>query len=233
MKECHDLIKDFMQKKSGQAAQGQTPQGPGSSSVGVGPVSSTSSSIDGGERLAIAGDTGLDMNVDAEDPVVAQAREWAARELDRVHVCRTEGEFRQEVKGKLYCSHRLAVVIDAQTSRQKVSNDYLEVAKNIITDTGIQKFAIVLVAGPRLDLLHSMQVRANKLFRGDDHRVSIIQMVSGEMQSRKSQPGWLLLIKKSAENERIPFSLELLGSRVGNLLTFWASEKPTILENVI
>ena len=98
----------------------------------------------------------------------------------------------------MFADHRLACIIDAQTSRQKINSDYLELMKNILTDLGVQKYAIDLVAGPRLDLLHAMQTRANSLFKND--RVVIIQMVSGQMQTRKSQPGWMLLIKNASFN---------------------------------
>ena len=71
-------------------------------------------------------------------------------------------------------NHRLGIIIDAASSRLKVSSNYLDIAKQIITDSGATKFACIIVIASRIDLMDAMYKRSQVLFsKGTGARVVV------------------------------------------------------------
>ena len=102
-------------------------------------------------------------------------------------------------------------MIDAQTSRAKVVTEYLDDVKSCLK--GVNKYSIAIIIGPRpallqhlllkylsvcgdrLDLLSTVHEKAKKAFAAD--RVSVVQLVSGQMQTSRNVPNFLVSIHAS------------------------------------
>ena len=107
--------------------------------------------------------------------------------------------------------HKMAVIIDAGTSRLKVNSAYIDVCKDILTDCNLSKYAIGIVLGPRLDLMDSLMKRCQQLFKSC--RTVLIQLTAGPTQRLgKALPSFLILVHSDA-SVPLPYSAELLKHR--------------------
>ena len=103
------------------------------------------------------------------------------------------------------------MIIDAATSRLKVNNKYCEAAKDLMTDIGVNKFAVAIVVGPRLDLLDSLHKRCTALFK--QCKVVVVQLIGGGMQRRGvSKPSFTIIVH-SDPDMLFPYFTELLKFR--------------------
>ena len=66
----------------------------------------------------------------------------------------------------------------------------------MLLQANINKYSVIVIAGPRLDLLAGIHARAVLTFKGD--RVAVVQMTSGQVQTSKTQPGYLVSIHSQA-----------------------------------
>ena len=111
--------------------------------------------------------------------------------------------------------HKMAVIIDAGTSRLKVNSAYIDVCKEVLTECNLSKYAIGIVLGPRLDLMDALMKRCQQTFKNG--RTVLIQLTAGATQRLgKSLPSFLILVH-SDTNIPLPYSAELLKYRSDSL----------------
>ena len=111
--------------------------------------------------------------------------------------------------------HKMAVIIDAGTSRLKVNSAYIDVCKEVLTEYNLSKYAIGIVLGPRLDLMDALMERCQQTFKNG--RTVLIQLTAGATQRLgKSLPSFLILVH-SDTNIPLPYSAELLKYRSDSL----------------
>ena len=92
VKEAHQLIKDFSQRKAGTV--NAPPDGQASGPASQATASATTPAAGEGGQGEILAEIGFG-ELEVEDPVKKEAREWAAREMDHVHIVRKGDEFQQ------------------------------------------------------------------------------------------------------------------------------------------
>ncbi|CAK9093273.1 unnamed protein product, partial [Durusdinium trenchii] len=145
-----------------------------------------------------------------EDPDMAAAKTHALSEFDHVHPFTSAADLKALSRDVLV-GHKLAVIIDAGTSRLKVNSTYIDVCKDILTDCNLSKYAIGIVLGPRLDLMDSLMKRCQQLFKSC--RTVLIQLTAGPTQRLgKALPSFLILVHSDA-SVPLPYSAELLKHR--------------------
>ena len=111
--------------------------------------------------------------------------------------------------------HKMAVIIDAGTSRLKVNSGYIDVCKEVLAECNLTKYAIGIVLGPRLDLMDALMKRCQQTFKTG--RTVLIQLTAGATQRLgKSLPSFLILVH-SDTNIPLPYSAELLKYRSDSL----------------
>lgn len=75
---------------------------------------------------------------------------------------------------------RLGIIIDAASSRLKVNAKYLDIAKQVISDSGATKYACAIVLASRFDLLDALYKRSQALFsKGGGARVAVTLSCGG------------------------------------------------------
>ena len=113
------------------------------------------------------------------------------------------------VSHEVLVGHKMAVLIDAGTSRLKVNSAYIDICKEVLTETAVTRFCIAIMIGPRLDLMDPIMKRC-QIFRA---RTVLIQLTSGTTQRKsRSLPSFMVLVH-SDSSIPLPWSVELLKFR--------------------
>ncbi|CAE7712003.1 ARSK [Symbiodinium sp. CCMP2592] len=95
-----------------------------------------------------------------EDPVQKAAREKSHAELDHVFIQTDKSLLLEAVIQKMTnSSQKVCCIIDAQTSRAKVSLDYVEIFRNFVVGHGLTRYSFVVIVGQRIDLLHAVHTK--------------------------------------------------------------------------
>ncbi|CAE7432420.1 unnamed protein product, partial [Symbiodinium microadriaticum] len=193
---AHEFVKLLAASKAGTAPEVKQPTAPAASTSVPAPAG------DGQEADVVMQDLNLqaedkDEDDEDEDPIKQQALSEAMAEMDHIHVFRTLQEAAAAVADKqAKTQSKLGIIIDAQTSRIKVSVTYIDEVSKMLLQANINKYSVIVIAGPRLDLLAGIHARAVLTFKGD--RVAVVQMTSGQVQTSKTQPGYLVSIHSQA-----------------------------------
>jgi len=210
--ECHVIVKELSKLLAGGKEDNSVSEAAGSA-VANGALDSTTSASTGEEEYI--GFSAID-DID-EDPLDKKARELAHQEMDHVQLFRDFKSLQEGLQHKLLKSQRLCCIIDAQTSRIKVTAGYLDAAKEI----GLEKLSIGIVCGPRLDLLQAAHAKASSLW--PKASIYIVQLTAGDAQSDRWKPGFVITVHTSKmPSYVIPSSAALLKCRACN------SEQPRL-----
>ncbi|CAJ1458406.1 unnamed protein product [Effrenium voratum] len=151
-----------------------------------------------------------------EDPELLKAKAKMIEELSKIITFRSAQDLKEAMKTRLHQSQRVGFVIDAQTSRPKITISYLELVHEAVQSFGLTRWTIIVMAGHRLDLLHTVCTRANTLFKADSSKASsyVVQVTSGQEQVQKKRPGYVALIHSAFTSSlAVPTSSPLLTCR--------------------
>lgn len=137
VQECHNLSKEFASRKAGEDPSKASASAPSKSAT---PDGSGSTNVSTGVAVL----TSLDIE-EEPDPMDRDARQHALSEIDHIHRFSYSRELSQKLVAEVLVGHYVLFLIDAQTSRLKVNDEYLEQVQRVFTEI-LQVPSIIHVA---------------------------------------------------------------------------------------
>ena len=207
--ECHLLMEEFRRVKKAR----ETPTGAGGGAgagtgAGVGAEGGVAESTGAGD-VTMANVNMADVlavgEVGSRPPEEETADQKALADVDRIRCHITAEALGKDLRGRFF-SQRTTVLVDAATSRVKVTSDYLQTFASIAQDIDLTNFAVCVCAGGRLDLLQSAVQKMNSLW--PKSQTYTVTVGTGDRQNRSNKPLYAALCCPG-DGRAVPFFVKV------------------------
>ena len=137
------------------------------------------------------------------DPVLVKARELATQELCHVAVHYTADAFERDIKSRIHSSHRVAVFMEAPTSKAKIFAEFMKI------DCFPTRMTLWIPVGSRFDLLPFVLNLVQKKWKD---RQAFVITLGGDVQGSRTKSSYAIYLPFS-NTDVAPTILSLAGCR--------------------
>ena len=199
--EAHAERNQIAAAASGDAPSGDEPSGDASS--GNRDALDASSKMDVGESMLVS------------DPIADAASAKVDVDLARHQVYDPASDWANSIRGQLMPSQKVAILVDAPTSKIRVLADHLDKVSLMCKSWTVQRYRVLIPVGSRLDLLSTVDTKMRVCFP-DLHHFTVQLVHGASRQKRNKRPQYLHFAATQdyiESNEIIPEQVPALSAK--------------------
>ena len=143
------------------------------------------------------------------DPVYERAKSRLAKELMNISYTDSMDVLKSDLAARFLAGEPVIFMVDAQTSKPKISINLMEKVDDILKHTTLAKHCIMILCSRRMDLAVAVGNKAAVLWpQGASYT---IQLNHGATQTQRKRPGYMVVVTSKAFNESgaVPVAIEL------------------------